>query len=142
MSFGTSLRAGYDENKIVISSIQTNFIPLKDNGTSMVGTNCASDINHESLNSLSNLADHQRLPPTPPATPPNYRSEDILSENTSSESFQSVEIVPISEKDTANFLIAQPNDSSPCSSINSTYSQISLNPQIRLLFTASQRRQS
>ena len=129
MSFGISSRAGYDENKLATSNIQNHFIPLKDDGTSMVGTNRVSDINHESLNSLCNLADHQRLPPTPPATPPNYRSEDTLSENTSSESFQSVKIVPISEKDKSNFLIAQPNDTSPYSSINSTYSHASLNSQ-------------
>ena len=64
MSFGTSLCVGYDENKITTSDIQTHFNPSKDNGTSMVGTNCASDLNHESLISFSNLADHQKLPPT------------------------------------------------------------------------------
>ena len=113
-----------DENNVAIHNNRQYSNHTSNNGISIERLNEVSDINHD-LKVTSDFIDHQQLPPTPPATPPNYGSEEILSENTKSENPKVLDNVSIRKRGNNGTLIAKPDINEACDSINSTYSHFS-----------------
>ena len=105
------------------ANIEKHFITPK-------GLECSTEAIDDSSGSSTNLIeipqhnfDQQQLPPTPPATPPNYRSEEIPSVSPKPEVLKALNNVISTEKETNNYLISQPNHFLLCDKLS--YSQLS-----------------
>ena len=118
-----SAHSGYRSPTSSFDNIEKHLITSK-------GLECSTEAIDDSSGNSTNLIeipqqnfDQQQLPPTPPATPPNYRCEEIPSASPKPEVLKVLNNVISPEKETRNCLISQPNHFLICDKLS--YSQLS-----------------